>query len=97
MGPLEEEFGKKGVAFLLVNAFEDPAAGRAFAAKEGWKAPVAFADDAALRALGVRAAPSQILVAADGTVAWTSSFSTMMEGIPALRRALEDVTGGGAR
>jgi hypothetical protein len=91
MGPLEEEYGKKGVAFLLVNCKEDEAAGRAFIAAQGKHGRWAFADDAALDALGVHIAPTQVLVDRDGKVAWTSSFSSIQEGIPAFRRALEKV------
>ena len=91
MGPLEEEYGKKGVAFLLVNCFEDEASGRAFMAAQGKHGRWAFADAAALDALGVHMAPTQVLVDRDGKVAWTSSFSSIREGIPAFRRALDGV------
>ncbi len=94
MGPLEEEFEKKGVAFLLVNGFEDEASGRAFMAAEGKDRPWAFADAAALEALGVHLAPTQVLVDREGRVAWTSSFSSIREGVPAFRRALERVVAG---
>ena len=91
MGPLEEEYEKKGVAFLLVNCYEDEAKGRAFMAAHGKQGRWAIADAAALDALGVHMAPTQILVDRDGKVAWTSSFSSMQEGIPAFRREIEKV------
>lgn len=94
MGPVEEEYGKKGVAFLLVNCYEDEASGRAFMAAEGKDRPWAFADAAALEALGVHLAPTQVLVDREGRVAWTSSFSSINEGVPAFRRALEQVVAG---
>lgn len=94
MGPVEEEYGKKGVAFLLVNCYEDEASGRAFMAAEGKDRPWAFADAAALEALGVHLAPTQVLVDREGRVAWTSSFSSIHEGVPAFRRALEQVVAG---
>jgi len=91
MGPLEEEYGKKGIAFLLVNAFEDEAAGRTFMEKSGMDRPWAFADAEGLEALGVHMAPTQVLVDGEGRVAWTSSFQSITEGVPAFRRALESV------
>lgn len=91
MGPLEEEYGRKGVAFLLVNAFEDEASGRAFMTAEGKDRPWAFADAASLQALGVHIAPTQVLVDREGRVAWTSSFQSIREGVPAFRRALDQV------
>jgi hypothetical protein len=94
MGPVEEEYEKKGVAFLLVNCFEDEASGRAFMAAEGKDRPWAFADAASLQALGIHLAPTQVLVDREGRVAWTSSFGSMNEGVPAFRRALEQVVAG---
>ena len=91
MGPLEEEYGKKGVAFVLVNAYEDEAAGRAFMQANGKDRPWAFADEAALRSLGVHMAPTHILVDRRGRVAWTSSFGSINEGAGAIRRALASV------
>jgi hypothetical protein len=94
MGPVEEEYGRKGVAFLLVNCYEDAAAGRAFMEKEGMDKPWAFADAAALDALGVHAAPTQVVVDREGRVAWTSSFGTLQEGVAAFRKALDPVVAG---
>jgi hypothetical protein len=94
MGPLEAEYEKKGVAFLLVNGFEDEAKGRAFMAAEGKDRPWAFADEAALKTLGIHVAPTQVLVDREGRVAWTSDFSSISEGVPAFRRALEKVVAG---
>ena len=94
MGPVEGEYEKKGVAFLLVNGFEDEAPGRAFMAAVGKDRPWAFADAAALEALGVHMAPTQVLVDREGRVAWTSSFRSMHEGVPAFRRALDQVVAG---
>jgi len=91
MGPLEEEFGRKGVAFLLVNAYDEPASAKAFVDATGKDRPWAVADEAALQALGVHAAPTQVLVDREGRVAWTSSFGTMSEGQVAFRKALESV------
>jgi hypothetical protein len=91
MGPVEEEYAKKGYAFLLVNAFDDAAAARAFMAANGKDRPWAFADEAALKALGVHMAPTQVLVDREGKVAWTSSFGSMSEGLPAVVRALDGV------
>jgi hypothetical protein len=94
MGPLEEEYAKKGVAFLLVNCFEDEASGRAFMAAEGKDRPWAFADAAALEALGVHLAPTQVVVDREGRVAWTSSFGSIQEGVGAFRKALDPVVAG---
>ena len=91
MGPLEEEYGKKGVAFLLVNCYEDEASGRAFMAKEGKERHWAFADEAALEALGIHTAPTQVVVDREGRVAWTSSFGSITEGVGAFRKALDPV------
>lgn len=91
MGPLEEEYAKKGVAFLLVNCYEDEAAGRAFMTAEGKDRPWAFADAAALDALGVHIAPTQVVVDREGNVAWTSSFGSIREGVGAFRKALDPV------
>ena len=91
MGPIEQEYGKKGVAFLLVNAFDDAAGARAVIEMVGTDRPWAFADDAAVKALGVKMAPSQILVDKDGKVAWTSSFGSVFEGVEGFRKALDAV------
>ena len=91
MGPVEAEYERKGVAFLLVNAFDEPASARAFMEKTGKDRPWAFADEKALGALGVHLAPTQILVDAEGKVAWTSSFGSLSEGVGAVRRALDGV------
>jgi hypothetical protein len=91
MSPLEEEYEKKGVAFLLVNAYDEPASARSFIGGAGKDRPWAFADEAALRALGVHAAPTQVLVDREGRVAWTSSFGTMSEGAGAVRKALDSL------
>jgi hypothetical protein len=91
MGPVEEEYGKKGVAFLLVNAFDEPAAARALMDKVGKDRPWAFADEKALQALGIHMAPNQVLVDAQGKVAWTCSFGTMFDGMDAIRKALDAV------
>ena len=91
MGPVEEEYAKKGYAFLLVNAFDEPAPARAFMEKTGKDRHWAFADEAALKALGVKIAPCQILVDREGRVAWTSSFGSMTDGMAAIRRALDGV------
>lgn len=91
MGPLEEEYGKKGVAFLLVNAYEDEAAGRAFMQANGKDRPWAFADEAALKSLGVHMAPTHILVDRQGRVAWTSSFGSLFDGVGSIRKALDSV------
>ena len=91
MGPLEDEYAKKGVAFLLVNSFEDEAAGRAFMAANGKDRPWAFADAAALQALGVHQAPTQVLLDRRGRVAWTSSFGSISRGVDGIRPALESV------
>jgi hypothetical protein len=39
----------------------------------------------------VRMAPCQILLDAQGKVAWTSSFGSFTEGIGGIRKALESV------
>ncbi len=91
MGPLEEEYGKKGVAFVLVNAYEDEAAGRAFMKADVKGRSWAFADEAALRSLGVHMAPTHILVDRRGRVVWTSSFGSISEGAGAIRKALDSV------
>ena len=91
MGPIEQEYGKKGVAFLLVNAFDEPAGAKAFIEKNGKDRPWAFADETATKALGVKMAPSQILVDRSGKVAWTSSFGSVFEGVEGFRKALDGV------
>ena len=91
MGPAEEEYGKKGVAFLLVNAFDTPEGARKFMESTGKDRPWAFADEKALEALGVHLAPCQILVDKEGRVAWTSSFGTVFDGMEGIRKALDGV------
>jgi hypothetical protein len=91
MGPVEEEYAKRGVAFLLVNAFDEPAPARAFMEKTGKDRPWVFADGKAIEALGVHMAPCQILVDAEGRVAWTSSMGTLFGGMEAIRGALDGV------
>ena len=91
MGPMEEEYEGKGVAFLLVNCQQPEADGRAYISTVEGKRHWAFADDAAMKALGIRTAPAQVLVDREGRVAWTSSFGSLSEGVPAMRRALDGV------
>ena len=88
---MEEEYGKKGVAFLLVNAFDEPGPARAFMEKTGKDRPWAFADEKACEALGVHMAPNQILVDRQGRVAWVSTFGSIFEGKEGFRKALDDV------
>ena len=79
MSDFEEEYKKKGVEFVAVNAFEDEEAGRAF-----------IADADALRALGVAMVPAQIIVDREGKVAWVSTMTSISEGADAIREALDD-------
>lgn len=90
MGPVEEEYEKKGVAFLLVNAFDTPEGARKFIEATGKERPWAFADERAVEALGVKMAPCQILVDKTGRVAWTSSFGSVFEGVEGIRKALDE-------
>ena len=53
--------------------------------------PMAFADAAALDALGVHVVPTQVLVDREGRVAWTSSFGSLSEGVGAFRGPLDAV------
>ena len=91
MGPVEQEYEKKGVAFLLVNAFDTPEGARKFIEATGKDRPWAFADEAALKTLGVKMAPCQILVDKTGRVAWTSSFGSVFEGVEGIKKALDGV------
>ena len=90
MGPVEQEYEKKGVAFLLVNAFDTPEGARRVIEETGKERPWAFADEKAVEALGVKMAPCQILVDKTGRVAWTSSFGSVFEGVEGFRKALDE-------
>jgi peroxiredoxin len=94
MSEFEAEYEQKGVAFLAVNAFEDPARGRAFIAESGLDYRWLWADTAALEALGVAMVPAQIILDRDGKVAWVSGLFSVNEGAAAIREALDEVLGG---
>jgi len=84
MSPREAEYEEKGAVILAVNALEDPAAGKAWIEECGLDMQWVFADAAVTEAFGVSAVPSQVLVGKDGTVVWTSSFSSLMGGAEAI-------------
>ena len=93
MSDFEEEYRKKGVEFLAINAFEEEAAGRAFIAEAGLDYHWAFADSDTLRALGVEMIPAQIIVDREGRVAWVSSMTSISRGVDAIRDALDRALG----
>jgi len=90
MSDFEEEYKKKGVEFVAVNAFEDEEAGRAFIEASDLDYRWVFADADVLRALGVAMIPAQIIVDREGNVAWVSTMTSIGEGADAIREALDD-------
>ncbi len=95
MSPREQEYADKGVEVLAVNAFENPAAGRAFIEGTDLELHWAFADDTFTEAMGIEGVPSQVILDAEGRVAWTSSLGTLFGGADAVYAALDEVLAAG--
>lgn len=91
MSPREEEYASKGVEILAVNAFEDPADGRAWIEQSDLHYRWAFADAAVTEAFGVATVPSQIILDREGRVVWASSLGSLAGGADAIFEALDDV------
>ena len=89
MSPREHEYEEKGVTIVAVNAFEDPAVGRAFMESGELDYTWAFADAETTEALGVATVPTQVLIDRDGKVVWTSSFTSLMGGADAVFEAID--------
>ena len=89
MSPREAEYADKGVEILAINAFEDPADGKAWIASSGLEFHWAFADQTFTDAFGVESVPAQILLDREGRVIWTSSFTSVAAGADAIFEALD--------
>lgn len=89
MSPREPEYAAKGVEILAINAFEDPADGKAWIASSGLDLHWAFADEGFTEAFGVEAVPTQIILDREGRVVWTSSFASLTGGADAIFEALD--------
>ncbi len=91
MSKWEREYEAKGVAFLAVNAFEPLERAQAFVKKTDLHYTWLRADPAALKALGISAIPSQIILDKAGNVAWTSSLASLTQGADGVKAALDEV------
>jgi len=90
MSKFEQEYSARGVEFLCVNAFESEEKGRAWTETSGLDYRWAYADEATLEKLGVKAVPTQIVVGRGGKITWASSLGTLGDGAEAVRAALDE-------
>jgi hypothetical protein len=91
MSPRKAEYEDKGVLVLAINAFEDPAVGRAWIASSDLDFHWAFADESVTEALGVQTVPTQILLDPEGRVVWTSNITSVFGGADAVYEAIDGV------
>jgi hypothetical protein len=89
MSGREEEYKRKGVEIIAINAFEDPQLGRDWIASSDLHYRWAFADESVTAAFGVESVPAQIILDRDGNVAWTSSLTSLFGGADAVFAALD--------
>ncbi|MFT7465346.1 MAG: hypothetical protein ACI9EF_003711 [Pseudohongiellaceae bacterium] len=89
MSPREQEYRDKGVEMLTINAFEDPADGKAWIATSGLDYRWAFADESVTQAFAVKSVPAQIILDREGQVVWTSNIVSLIVGADAIYEALD--------
>jgi hypothetical protein len=89
MSERHEEYSKKGVEILAINAFEDPEVGKEWIASSGLGYRWAFADEEATTAFGVNTVPTQILLDREGKIVWASGFKSVIGGADAVYEAID--------